>query len=117
MIDIFTYFILKKFKSITWLFYAAKENIWFSKFFLILLLYNALSRPYSAFNTQTVTALKKSTVQNDKRFTIFPTLIHPKSRGTITLQSRDPFDYPVIDPNYLSHPDDLATLIKGNGFV
>ncbi|XP_062603385.1 alcohol dehydrogenase [acceptor]-like isoform X1 [Saccostrea cucullata] len=40
-------------------------------------------------------------------------LLHPKSRGTIRLQSTDPFDAPLIDPNYLDHPDDMKTLLKG----
>eukprot|EP00105_Crassostrea_gigas_P017147 XP_011434809.1 PREDICTED: uncharacterized protein LOC105333502 isoform X2 [Crassostrea gigas] len=40
-------------------------------------------------------------------------LLHPKSRGTIRLQSTDPFDQPLIDPNYLDHPDDIKDLLKG----
>lgn len=43
---------------------------------------------------------------------ISPVLSHPKSTGTIRLQSQDPFDYPLIDPNYLSHPDDVRVLIQ-----
>lgn len=43
-------------------------------------------------------------------------LLHPKSRGTIRLQSTDPFDQPLIDPNYLDHPDDIKDLFKGNLF-
>lgn len=41
-------------------------------------------------------------------------LLHPKSRGTIRLQTTDPFDPPFIDPNYLDHPDDAKVLLKGN---
>uniref|UniRef100_K1RLQ5 L-sorbose 1-dehydrogenase n=1 Tax=Magallana gigas TaxID=29159 RepID=K1RLQ5_MAGGI len=37
----------------------------------------------------------------------------PKSRGTIRLQSTDPFDPPLIDPNYLDHPDDITNFLKG----
>ncbi|OWF45028.1 uncharacterized protein LOC110457584 [Mizuhopecten yessoensis] len=40
-----------------------------------------------------------------------PTLLHPKSKGTIRLKSKDPFDHPVIDPKYLEDPDDVKTLI------
>ncbi|XP_066158827.1 4-pyridoxate dehydrogenase-like [Euwallacea fornicatus] len=42
-------------------------------------------------------------------------LLHPKSRGSITLQSKDPRDYPVIDPNYFSDPEgiDLENMYKG----
>lgn len=39
--------------------------------------------------------------------------IRPKSRGTLTLASADPADPPVIDFNFLSHPDDIQVLIKG----
>ena len=37
----------------------------------------------------------------------------PASRGRIALASRDPLDPPLIDPNYLSEPDDLARLVAG----
>ena len=30
-------------------------------------------------------------------------LQHPFSQGRICINTSDPFDYPVIDPNYLSH--------------
>jgi choline dehydrogenase-like flavoprotein len=38
-------------------------------------------------------------------------LVRPKSRGTVTLASPRSEDHPVIDPNYLSHPDDLTGTI------
>uniref|UniRef100_A0A0P4WUU6 Glucose-methanol-choline oxidoreductase C-terminal domain-containing protein n=1 Tax=Scylla olivacea TaxID=85551 RepID=A0A0P4WUU6_SCYOL len=46
-------------------------------------------------------------------FTMLVSLLHPKSTGTISLLSTDPRDPPVIDPKFLSHPDDLHTLVKG----
>lgn len=42
-----------------------------------------------------------------------PTYLHPKSRGTIRLKSKDPMEYPVIDPNYLDHPEDVEGLVRG----
>jgi len=42
-----------------------------------------------------------------------PTLLTPKSRGRITLRSRDPFEAPAIDPAYLSDSSDLAPLAHG----
>lgn len=42
-----------------------------------------------------------------------PILLKPKSRGSITLRSADPFDKPVIDPQYLSDPDDRDVLLAG----
>jgi len=40
-------------------------------------------------------------------------LLHPESRGTVKLASPDFADAPLIDFNYLSHPDDLATFVAG----
>ena len=39
--------------------------------------------------------------------------LRPKSRGFIGLQSADPLADPLIQPNYLSHPDDAKELIEG----
>jgi choline dehydrogenase-like flavoprotein len=51
----------------------------------------------------------------DKRpaLTIMPTLIYPKSRGTLRLASADPSAAPVIDPGYLTEPDDSRVLLDG----
>ena len=51
----------------------------------------------------------------DKRcaLTIMPTLIYPKSRGTLRLASADPSAAPVIDPGYLTDPDDTRLLLEG----
>src|SRR6185437_15314090 len=51
----------------------------------------------------------------DKRsaLTIFSTLIYPKSRGTLRLASADPAAAPVIDPGYLTEPDDSRVLLDG----
>ena len=43
-----------------------------------------------------------------------PTYLHPKSRGTIRLKSKDPMEYPLIDPNYLYHPEDVDGLVRGS---
>jgi len=39
--------------------------------------------------------------------------LRPKSRGSVTLISRDPEAAPKTDFNYLSHPDDLSELVSG----
>jgi len=46
-------------------------------------------------------------------FGIFPTLLHPKSRGSISLRSKNPFDPPRIQPNYLAEEEDVQVLIEG----
>jgi len=40
-------------------------------------------------------------------------LLHPKSRGSVTLASADPLAAPLIDPAFLQEPDDLARLVAG----
>ena len=48
---------------------------------------------------------------------IMPILLHPMSRGYIKLISKDPAEPPVIQPNYLAHPKDMETLVKGMKFA
>ena len=39
--------------------------------------------------------------------------LRPKSRGEVTITSTDPFKPVSISPRFLSHPDDLETMLKG----
>ncbi|XP_011140802.2 glucose dehydrogenase [FAD, quinone] isoform X2 [Harpegnathos saltator] len=48
---------------------------------------------------------------------IAPILLHPKSSGELRLRSNNPFDKPLIDPQYLSNEDDIETLVEGLYFV
>lgn len=45
--------------------------------------------------------------------TVMPTLIYPKSRGTVRLASADPTAAPLIDPAFLAEPDDAELLLDG----
>jgi choline dehydrogenase len=58
-----------------------------------------------------------STFPREDGFTIFPTLLHPKSRGTVSLSSKDPKAPPIIQPNFLSEKEDLDYLVKGGKMV
>jgi choline dehydrogenase-like flavoprotein len=40
-------------------------------------------------------------------------VLRPESRGSVGLQSANPASAPRIDPNFLSEPKDLATLVAG----
>lgn len=40
-------------------------------------------------------------------------VLRPRSRGSVRLASRDPLAAPLIDPNFLGDPDDLARLVRG----
>ena len=44
---------------------------------------------------------------------IRPTLLHPGSRGAVTLASADPFAAPRIAYNFLTAPEDLPRLLEG----
>jgi choline dehydrogenase-like flavoprotein len=44
---------------------------------------------------------------------LIPILVRPRSRGRVSLASPDPRAAPLIDPNYLDHPEDLRTLVTG----
>jgi choline dehydrogenase len=39
--------------------------------------------------------------------------LYPKSRGSVRLASSDPAAAPLVDPQLLSHPDDVDTLLRG----
>jgi len=40
-------------------------------------------------------------------------VLRPKSRGSVQLASSDPLMPPLIDPGYLSHPDDMDRMVAG----
>ncbi len=44
---------------------------------------------------------------------VLPTLLRPKSRGFIKLRTNNPFDHPIIQPNYLQEPEDILTFVAG----
>jgi len=46
-------------------------------------------------------------------YSVHSSLMRPKSRGHISLANNNPTTPPLIDPNYLDHPDDLAMLLAG----
>jgi choline dehydrogenase len=47
-------------------------------------------------------------------YTLHVTLMRPKSRGSVRLQSANAKDAPLIDPQFLTDPRDMASLIKGS---
>ncbi|CAG5127880.1 unnamed protein product [Candidula unifasciata] len=51
--------------------------------------------------------------RGDYGFTCLPSIMRPESIGNITLKSADPFDYPVIQANYLAAQEDREVLIRG----
>ena len=59
--------------------------------------------------------IAKSVLNKDPKvpgFTVSMSLLDPKSVGTLKLKSDDPFDYPLIDPQYLSDKRDVDAYIR-----
>ncbi|PSN33241.1 Glucose dehydrogenase [FAD, quinone] [Blattella germanica] len=46
-----------------------------------------------------------------RHVTISPVVLHPKSRGYLTLRSNNPMDPPLMYANYFTDPSDMATLL------
>ncbi|TAE59425.1 MAG: choline dehydrogenase [Bacteroidetes bacterium] len=55
----------------------------------------------------------KTLPKNIDGYTILPTLLRPKSRGYVRLQSANPLAAPEINPRYFSEKEDLETLMAG----
>ncbi|XP_029168311.1 LOW QUALITY PROTEIN: glucose dehydrogenase [FAD, quinone]-like [Nylanderia fulva] len=52
-------------------------------------------------------------ISDKDTWSVIPMLLRPKSRGMIKLRSKNPFDHPLIYPNYFKEPEDMATLVEG----
>lgn len=48
---------------------------------------------------------------NFDTFSLYPVMLRPKSVGFVKLRSSNPYDHPIIDPKYFSHPDDIRTMV------
>ncbi|BFZ25271.1 hypothetical protein BsWGS_28310 [Bradybaena similaris] len=59
--------------------------------------------------------LKESSLRDTHTdmFNCESSLLRPESKGTIKLRSSDPFDYPIIDPNYLHKQEDVDLIVRG----
>ncbi|KAK0190281.1 aryl-alcohol-oxidase from pleurotus Eryingii [Armillaria mellea] len=47
---------------------------------------------------------------DENYFDVVPAVLCPLSRGYVTVNTSNPLDPPLIDPNYFSHPQDLAVM-------
>lgn len=71
---------------------------------------SAITKKYIGWTEETYSALN---ISGANAFTILLIPSHPTSIGTIKLNSSDPFEYPLIDPNILSADEDMETLYGG----
>lgn len=70
---------------------------------------------YENFNTRPQMIDRVLGTKRESEYLILgmPTLLHPRSCGTIRLRSPSILDPPIIEPNSLASPDDVATLVRG----
>ncbi|XP_070165930.1 glucose dehydrogenase [FAD, quinone]-like [Polyergus mexicanus] len=52
-------------------------------------------------------------IENQEAWSIWPIIQYPKSVGRVTLKSKNPFEPPNMNPNFLSHPDDTEIILEG----
>jgi choline dehydrogenase len=65
------------------------------------------------FHACTAEFFRTNGVADRSHFHMGHYVCRPRSRGSVTLASANPLDRPLIDPNYLSDPDDLRLSIAG----
>jgi choline dehydrogenase len=51
-------------------------------------------------------------IKPDHGLTLTSCLMNPKSRGEVRIQSSNPLDLPLIDPNFLSHENDMSVMLN-----
>jgi len=52
-------------------------------------------------------------IEEQDAWSIWPIVQYPRSVGRLTLQSKDPFEPPKMDPNFFSHPADIEIILEG----
>jgi choline dehydrogenase len=57
-----------------------------------------------------------SLVEKTHGLTVTTVVIKPKSRGEVRLRSANPADKPLVSPNLLKHPDDMAAMVAGQRY-
>lgn len=57
-----------------------------------------------------------SLVEKTHGLTVTTVVVKPKSRGEVRLRSADPAAKPLVSPNLLKHPDDMATMVAGQRY-
>ncbi|XP_055933565.1 glucose dehydrogenase [FAD, quinone]-like [Argiope bruennichi] len=51
--------------------------------------------------------------ENNSMFICLSQHLHPRSRGIVLLNTTNPYDPPIIDPNYFADPDDIRPIVEG----
>jgi choline dehydrogenase-like flavoprotein len=72
-----------------------------------------ISKPLTSLQLSTSPFLASEPIESESCFGAICLIMNPQSKGTVTLQSSDPSQSPLIDPKFLTHPFDRRTLIDG----
>ena len=51
-------------------------------------------------------------IKPDHGLTLTPCIMNPKARGEVKIQSSNPLDLPIVNPNFLSHEEDIKILLE-----
>lgn len=54
---------------------------------------------------------------NTRSIQIIPAVLHPKSRGYLTLKDSNPLSHPMIFANYYTNPEDIRVMVEGIKFA
>jgi choline dehydrogenase len=69
--------------------------------------------PTNSGNEKVADIFDMNSFPHNDGYTILPTQVRPRSRGTVSLWSANPAEPPVIDPRYLSDEEDKKVMIQG----
>lgn len=74
-----------------------------------------VSVDFLLWHSQTYDAYYKPK-RGEHGFQLVPILNRLKSRGFIKLRTTNPNDAPIIDPRYLTHPEDVHVAAEGQSY-
>lgn len=77
---------------------------------------NPVYQDYMNYDDETFNALMR-VIDDTRTFIIYVILLQPLSVGTVTLNSSNPYEYPLIDPQYFSNPQDIEVILEGYKMV
>ncbi|XP_044749409.1 glucose dehydrogenase [FAD, quinone]-like isoform X4 [Coccinella septempunctata] len=78
---------------------------------------NYVNRPIASPYIKSIQEGYMSKIDPKKFFSIIVILLHPKSRGTVSIQSKSPIDFPVIDSNLFGEEEDIDKLYEAIRFI
>lgn len=76
-----------------------------------------INKPIPSPYIDTITKDQMGQIDPKTFFSIVVILLHPKSRGKVTIQSNHPIDFPLIDSNILGEEEDVEQLYHAIQFI